>query len=83
VSSTMIWIQPEAAAGYGPPGSLVVAGGGWIVAGTLATPGSNGVWVNAIPNANDLHQYAAYAVFDGATSTTCVYPGANGIFWCP
>ncbi len=104
VTSTMIWIQPEAAAGYGPPGSLIVAGsvaggpagagvqlwfrdvtagGGWIVAGTLATPGSNGIWVNAIPNANDFHQYAAYAVFDGATSTICVYPGANSIIWCP
>jgi hypothetical protein len=103
VTSTMIWMQPEASAGYGPPGSLIVAGsasggpnsgvqlwwrdvtagGAWTLVGYGAAPGNGGVWVNAIPNVNDFHQYAAYAVFNGVTSKVCVYPGSNAIYWCP
>ena len=103
-SSSMFWIQPEASAGYGPPGSLIVAGyayggstcggvqlwwrdvtagGWWNVVSYQPYPGTNGVWLNAIPNVNAFHQYAAYAVYSGATSATCNYPGTNAFHWCP
>jgi hypothetical protein len=40
-ASTVIWIQPEQSAGYGPPGSLIVAGQ---VAGGLAGAGVHLWW---------------------------------------
>jgi Bacterial Ig domain len=103
-SASMFWIQPEALAGYGPPGSLIVAGyayggstcggvqlwwrdvtagGWWNVVSYQPYPDTSGLWLNAIPNVNALHQYAAYAVYSGATSATCNYPGTNAFHWCP
>lgn len=103
-SASMIWMQPEASAGYGPPGSLIVAGhaqggstcggvqlwyrdvtagGWWSLVSYQPPPDSSGTWLNSIPKVNAFHQYAAYAVYSGATSATCNYPGTNAIHWCP
>ncbi len=100
---SMVWMAPAAAAGFGPAGSLVVAGdasgapagtgvqvywrdvtagGPWTLLSYTA-PVTNGSWANSIANANDSHEYAAYATYGGSTSSTCTYPGSNATFWCP
>ena len=103
-SARVIWIQPQSTAGFGPPGSLVVAGSatnapsgtqvylwyrdvtvgsGWTRLDFAPLPGSDGIWYNAIPNADPFHQYQVYVTYDAFTSGTCTYAGNNAISWCP
>jgi hypothetical protein len=103
-TSRLVWIQPQASAGYGPLGSLVVAGnatggtgGGvqlwyrdatagdtsWTLVSYTAAPGSDGTWINAIPNVDYSHVYTAVALYSGTWSGYCSYGGNNALAWCP
>jgi hypothetical protein len=98
------WIQPQSTAGFGPAGSLVVAGSarggpggsqvstwwrdvtagtGWNLMGFAPVPDSNGIWYNAILNADYTHQYSVYIAYDNISSIACTYAGNGSITWCP
>ena len=102
-SARVIWIQPQSTAGFGPPGSLVIAGSatnapsgtqvylwyrdgtagsGWARLDFAPLPGSDGIWYNAIPNADPFHWYQVYVTYDAITSGACTYTGNNSISWC-
>ena len=61
----------------------VTAGGGFVALAYAPVPDSKGIWYNAIPNANFSHQYAVYATYGDATSTTCTYTGNSQLNACP
>lgn len=61
----------------------VTAGGGFATLAYAPVPDSKGIWYNAIPNANFSHQYAVYATYGDATSTTCTYAGNSQLNACP
>ena len=103
-NARVIWIQPQSTAGFGPPGSLVIAGSatnapsgtqvylwyrnaslgtGWTRLDFAPLPGSDGIWYNAIENANPFNQYQVYVTYDVKTSATCTYAGTNSATSCP
>jgi hypothetical protein len=100
----VIWIQPASLAGFGPAGTLTVAGsatgapagtgvvmwwrdvtagGPWTQVLYAAPTDANGIWYNTVPNANNWHQYAVYAINDVVKSATCTYAGTGGKTNCP
>jgi hypothetical protein len=60
----------------------VSTNGPWVKAPYAAPTDANGIWINDIPNANYLQQYAVYGKYDVITTSTCTYAGNNNITWC-
>ena len=61
----------------------VTAGQGWWTQVAYAAPtDANGIWLNAIENANPYHQYEVFVRYDVVESAACTYAGANDITWC-
>ncbi len=60
----------------------VIVGGPWTHVPYTAPVGSDGIWYNAIENANPYSVYETYVTYKNGAASYCTYDGRNDIVWC-